>query len=320
MRSHDNSIKIGIIGDENELNLIEKFEKESHFVNGATIEGICVPKTADLSENLLKLPIVTSDYSVLIDKVDAVYIISKLEDHYNQIKFALEKGKHVLCESPLTKTLVEWDELSHLAKSKGLVLMDAIRTAFSMAYYRMLLLIKSGRIGDVVSVDASCSSLRDMKTESAGSLYSWGPNALLPVFQILGTEYRSKQIQSLFADETKHYDTFTKISFVYPHAVASVKVGVGVKTEGELVVSGTTGYIYVPAPWWKMDYFEIRREDPVQNKRYFYQLDGEGIRYEIVSFLKAIHKGNIQSYINKQVSRAIVCEMDSFFYGNVIKM
>lgn len=318
LRSHDNSIKIGIIGDENELNLIEKFEKESHFVNGATIEGICVPKTADLSENLLKLPIVTSDYSVLIDKVDAVYIISKLEDHYNQIKFALENGKHVLCESPLTKTLVEWDELSHLAKSKGLVLMDAIRTAFSMAYYRMLLLIKSGRIGDVVSVDASCSSLRDMKTESAGSLYSWGPNALLPVFQILGTEYRSKQIQSLFADETKHYDTFTKISFVYPHAVASVKVGVGVKTEGELVVSGTTGYIYVPAPWWKMDYFEIRREDPGLNKRYFYQLDGEGIRYEIVSFLKAINKGNVLNYISNPISLAIVSVIEDFYNNKVI--
>lgn len=318
LRSHDNSIKIGIIGDENELNLIEKFEKESHFVNGATIEGICVPKTADLSENLLKLPIVTSDYSVLIDKVDAVYIISKLEDHYNQIKFALENGKHVLCESPLTKTLVEWDELSHMAKSKGLVLMDAIRTAFSMAYYRMLLLIKSGRIGDVVSVDASCSSLRDMKTESAGSLYSWGPNALLPVFQILGTEYRSKQIQSLFADETKHYDTFTKISFVYPHAVASVKVGVGVKTEGELVVSGTTGYIYVPAPWWKMDYFEIRREDPGLNKRYFYQLDGEGIRYEIVSFLKAINKGNVLNYISNPISLAIVSVIEDFYNNKVI--
>lgn len=41
---------------------------------------------------------------------------------------------------------------------------------------------------------------------------------------------------------------------------ASIKVGKGVKTEGELVISGTKGYIYVPAPWWKTDYFEVRRE------------------------------------------------------------
>ncbi|MBO7578880.1 MAG: adenylyltransferase/cytidyltransferase family protein [Prevotella sp.] len=320
LRSHDNSIKIGIVGDEHEFNLIEKFERESHFVNGATIEGICVPKTASLTENLMNLPIVTSDYSVLIDKVDAVYIISKLENHYEQIRFALEKGKHVLCESPLTKTLAEWDELSNLAKSKGLVLMDAIRTAFSMAYYRMLLLIKSGRIGDVVSVDASCSSLREVNTDAVGSLCSWGPNAMLPVFQILGTDYVSKQIQSLIVDKEKLYDSFTKISFIYPHAVASIKVGKGVKTEGELVVSGTTGYIYVPAPWWKMDYFEIRREDPTLNKRYFYQLDGEGIRYEIVSFLKAIRKGNVMNYISKPISQAIVSEFENFYNNKVVKL
>lgn len=34
-----------------------------------------------------------------------------------------------------------------------------------------------------------------------------------------------------------------------------------------------------PSSWWKIDYFEIRREDPNENKHYFYQLDGEGIRY-----------------------------------------
>jgi len=320
LRSHDNAIKIGIVGDENELNLIEKFEKESHFVNGAEVWGVCFPKMELLSGELSKLPVVTNDYSELIENVDAVYIISRIDVHYAQMKYALEKGKHVLCESPMTKSVEEWNELSELAKDKGLVLMDAIRTAFSMAYYRMLLLIKSGRIGDVVSVDASCSSLRELNSDTVGSLCAWGPNALLPVFQILGTEYRSKQIQSLFADENKHYDTFTKISLVYPHAVASIKVGKGVKTEGELVVSGTTGYIYVPAPWWKMDYFEIRREDPAQNKRYFYQLDGEGIRYEIVSFLKAINKGNVLNYISNPISLAIVREMEDFFYADVIKL
>lgn len=312
LRRYDHVVRMGIVGDENELNLIEKFEKESHFVNGVAIEGVCLPQIATLSENLSELPVVTTDYATLTENVDAVYVISKIDDHYAQIKYALEKGKHVLCESPMTKSLEEWKELSEIAKNNGLVLMDAIRTAFSMAYYRMLLLIKSGQIGSVVSVDASCSSLREIKTDSAGSLYSWGPNALLPVFQILGTDYRSKQIEALFADDNKHYDTFTKMSFLYPHAVASIKVGLGVKTEGELVVSGTTGYVYVPAPWWKMDYFEIRRENPAQNKRYFYQLDGEGIRYEIVSFLKAIRKGSVLTYISEPISKAIVKEMEDF--------
>ena len=116
------------------------------------------------------------------------------------------------------------------------------------------------------------------------------------------------------------YDTFTKVSFVYPHAVASIKVGKGVKTEGELVISGTTGYIYVPAPWWKTEYFEIRREDPTQNKRYFYQLDGEGIRYELVSFMKAIQGGNTYAYIAPNVSKAITQIVEDFLLKKIIQI
>lgn len=63
-----------------------------------------------------------------------------------------------------------------------------------------------------------------------------------------------------------------------------MKVADGVKSEGELIISGSKGYVYVPAPWWKTDYFEIRQEHIEDNKRYFYQLEGEGIRYMIVCF------------------------------------
>ena len=90
------------------------------------------------------------------------------------------------------------------------------------------------------------------------------------------------------------------------------------KTEGELVISGSTGYIYVPAPWWKTEYFEIRREDPSQNKRYFYQLDGEGIRYELVSFLKAVQSGKNYSYIDDRVSEAFVKVIEDFYRKKIV--
>lgn len=316
LRSKDQPVKIGIIGDENELVLMDKFVYECRFVNGVSVEGVCYPIAEQLTGGLRHLPVVTNQYETLISQVDAVYIISNLDRHYEQIKYALNHEVHVLCESPLTKSVEEWNEVTELAKTKHLVLMDAIRTAYSMAYYRMLLLVKSGRIGDVVSVDVSCSSLREKTLDATGSFCSWGPNALLPVFQILGIDYKKKQILSLFDDDDLYYDSFTKVSLVYPKAVASVKVGKGVKTEGELVVSGTTGYVYVPAPWWKTDYFEIRREDPTQNKRYFYQLEGEGIRYEIVSFLKTIRQNRWISYINHDTSLAIVKIVEEFYKGN----
>ena len=320
LRAEKRELRLGLVGESQFLN---KFERESHYVNGVKITGICTSNSFvnSMSEELKNLPCVTSVYKDLLADVDAVYIMSKPHCHYNHIKVALESGKHVLCESPMALSVSEWTELNDLAKQKNLILMDAIRTAYSTAYYRMLLLVKSGRIGKVMSVDASCTSLRDTDLSSDelkekwNSICMWGPYAMLPIFQLLGTNYTQKLITSHIEDASINYDTFTKIAFVYPEAVASIKVGKGVKTEGELVVSGTTGYIYVPAPWWKMDYFEIRREDPTQNKRYFYQLDGEGIRYELVSFLKAVQSGKTFSYINDNVSQNIVKIVEDYFRG-----
>ncbi len=144
----------------------------------------------------------------------------------------------------------------------------------------------------------------------------WGPTALLPVFQILGTNYDKVEFTARFLDDERCFDTFSKASFIYPHAVASIKVGCGVKSEGELVISGTEGYIYVPAPWWKTDYFEVRFENSSNNKRYFYQLDGEGIRYELADFVKTIEKGKSSLYISEKVSEEISNIMEAFQVGN----
>lgn len=325
LRAEKRELKLGLVGESAFLN---KFEAESHYVNGVRIVGLCVSPSlgSGLSDTLKSLPCVTEYFDTLINNVDAVYVVSKPQDHYAQIKKALILGKHVLCEPPIALTVKEWQELNALAKENNLILMDAIRTAYSTAYYRMLLLVKSGRIGTVMSIDSSCTSLRDNDLPSEelkekwNSICSWGPNAMLPIFQILGTQYSQKCITSHIEDESIMYDNFTKIAFVYPHAVASIKVGKGVKTEGELVISGTTGYIYVPAPWWKTDYFEIRREDPTQNKRYFYQLDGEGIRYELVSFLKAVKSGKSFSYIDDNVSEAFVKVIEDFYSKNDLIM
>ena len=118
-------------------------------------------------------------------------------------------------------------------------------------------------------------------------------------------------------DEKENFDLFTKINFEYKNAVASIKVGNGVKSEGELIISGTDGYAYVPAPWWKTDYFELRFENSDDNKKYFYQLDGEGIRYELVAFAKAIELNKNNSYVDFAISQAICKIMEEFEKGNI---
>lgn len=317
IRSEQQVVRLGLVGESPILN---KIERESQYVNGLESGKVFTLNDAYLSDNLKRPAQQAASYQDLLDDCDALYVISAPEKHYAQIREALQKGKYVLCESPVTMETEQWEELRQMAKDKQLVLMDSIKTAYSVAYYRLLLLAKGGIIGDIISVDATCTSLVDFDPtqDSQKSLYewnsicAWGPTALLPIFQLLGTAFTSKQIATHFLDENQKYDAFTKISFVYPHAVASLKVGQGVKSEGSLVISGTKGYIYVPAPWWKTDYFEVRYENPQNNKRYFYQLDGEGLRYMLLSFLKAIRTGKDFSYVSGDISRAIIQIISDF--------
>ena len=317
IRSEQQVVRLGLVGESPILN---KIERESQYVNGLESGKVFTLNDAYLSDNLKRSAQQAASYQDLLDDCDALYVISAPEKHYAQIREALQKGKHVLCESPVTMETEQWEKLRQMAKDKQLVLMDSIKTAYSVAYYRLLLLAKGGIIGDIISVDATCTSLVDFDPtqDSQKSLYewnsicAWGPTALLPIFQLLGTAFTSKQIATHFLDENQKYDAFTKISFVYPHAVASLKVGQGVKSEGSLVISGTKGYIYVPAPWWKTDYFEVRYENPQNNKRYFYQLDGEGLRYMLLSFLKAIRTGKDFSYVSGDISRAIIQIISDF--------
>ncbi len=318
IRADKQEIRLGLVG---ESSVINKFAKESHYVNGVKIIGYCSQDDSMLDDEVKHLPLKASNLDLLLNEVDAIYVVSHPRYHYNQIKQALKVGKHVLCESPITLKVSEYEELQLLAKAKNCVLMDALKTAYSTAYYRMLLLAKSGVIGDIVSVDSICTSLSDLEAKKGkdwsntwNSICAWGPTAMLPIFQLLGKDYKRKLITSRMDEQHKDFDLFTKIAFVYPHAIASLKVGKGVKSEGELIISGTKGYIYVPAPWWKTDYFELRYENPANNKRYFYQLDGEGIRYELVVFLKAI--ANVYSkeaYISTPVTKEIIRIMNDFF-------
>ena len=288
IRSERRQIKIRT---DAENGICQKFVRESRYVNGVEI---------------------------VKDAEDAVYITSKPEKHYSEIKKLLIEKKSVICESQITYDSEKCRELFTLAKEKKCILMDGIKTAYSTAYNRLLLLVKSGKIGKVVSIDATCTSLKDMQNgydldNKWNSISAWGPTALLPIFQILGVNYRKKSILTHYADSSKNFYAFTKIEFIYEDAVASIKVAKLAKAEGNLIITGTKGYVYVPAPWWKTDYFEIRYEQQEDNRKYFYQLDGEGIRNEIVLFSKSIERKRNMGNISEEVSVAI-CKVIEDFY------
>lgn len=308
IRNKNYSLKMGLVGYSSFLN---KFYEESKHVNAVDVIGVCTSDETKLLKLKEELDLFTDDYDRLLNEVDAVYIHSEPAKHFEQSLAALQKGKHVLCESPIAMSAEQCELLFQTAKNHDCILMEGIRTGYITAYLRLLLLLKEGIIGKVVSVDATCTSLRtDQNFSSAskrwGALEAWGPTALLPVLQILGTNTKGIDCFSLHDNnkESKR-DTFTKMNISYEKSTATIKVGTGVKSEGELIISGTEGYIYVPAPWWKTDYFEIRYEDHAENKKYFYQVEGEGIRYELVALANAVRDGKPDFYIGRNITQKI---------------
>ncbi len=247
-----------------------------------------------------EIPIANS-FEEMVETVDAVYIATPHLLHYEQAKYALEQGKHVLCETPLVLYEAQAQELFDLAKSKNLVLLEANKTAFCPAFNHLIMLVKSGQIGEVVGMDASISKLWDKKLllreldpkQAGGSLFEMGSYTLLPILKLLGLDIKNINFYSKLNEDG--VDVYTRGIARYDSAVASFQLGLGVKTEGSLIVSGTKGYAYVPSPWWKTDYFELRFEDQNQNKKYFYAWNEPGLRYEIQEFASCIVNGRINS-------------------------
>ena len=163
----------------------------------------------------------------------------------------------------------------------------------------MVAVARSGLIGRIRSVDATFTKLvadgREYQPGEGGSISELATYPLLAIIKLLGTDYTDMRAVSL-RPENSPVEIFSRIDLTYPHAIASARTGIGVKAEGELIVAGTKGYVYVPAPWWLTEYFELRFEDSRDNKKYFFKFEGDGLRYELAEFATLVRTGITDSF------------------------
>jgi glycerol-3-phosphate cytidylyltransferase len=311
LRAEKQSVyRIGVIGGGR---IAHRFVPETKVVNGAEVVAVLNPDK-DKAEAFAKIHGIDAyaDFDDFIGQVDVVYIASPHLTHYDYIKRSLLAGKHVLCEIPFTLKKEEALELYRIAEEKNLVLMEASKTAYCPAFGHIVTLIKSGIIGEVVDVMASLSKMvapptRELDaTQAGGAVTEHAPLTLMAIIKLLGLEWHDVNFHS---KRENGVDIYTKGVINYPHATSSFTLGIGVKTEGNLVISGTKGYVYVPAPWWLTSYFEVRYEDQTKNKKYFYSYDGEGLRYEIQEFLSMIVNNRRSCYKLRRRESVAIAEI-----------
>ncbi|MBR1399940.1 MAG: Gfo/Idh/MocA family oxidoreductase [Alphaproteobacteria bacterium] len=308
LRNKNNKIlNIGIVGNGR---IAKRFMLESRYVSGITVNHIFGRNPEFIKDfaSQYNLDDYYTDYDEFLSNVDAVYIALPHTLHYEYAKKALSKGKHVLCEKPMTLDHNQTAELYDIAEDKGLIIQEGIKTAYCPCFEKLVSIAKSGIIGDIKDVSATFTklvedkSLREYnKSLGGGSLNELGSYPLLIIAKLLGTNPYSVE-HIAYNDEETDVDIYSKIILKYPSAVASANVGIGVKKDGCCIISGTKGYIYVPAPWWKTEYFEIRFEDLNKTKKVFTSFEGDGLRYEIADFLRAVNSCTKTYKIKKEES------------------
>lgn len=290
-RSGISPIRIGIVGTGS---IASRFATEAAHVAGAYISVAYNPDITQLKLFCCKYGIATEagNFEQLLECCDAVYIASPVSTHFDYARMALEHNRHVLCEMPFTQTKSEAAELFKLAGKRGLTLIPALKTAYCPSFLKLVEIAKSGEIGDIADISGTVTTMLSANENTDFNNERLLENAAYPIlaaFKLFGCDYKDVHSFTQYnQDEFDRKALFNHTILAYDNKVASIKVGTGVKSEGSLVISGTKGYIYVPAPWWKTDYFEVRFENTTNNRKFYFPYEQAGLRYEIQALLDSI--------------------------------
>ena len=263
----------------------------------------------------------TANWDDFVDNIDAAYVASPHETHYEYSRKLLLSGKHVLCEKPAALKKEQVRELIDIAQNNQLVYMEALKTAYCPGYKALIKIAESGRIGRIVEVEAAFSRLTPLNTreykddDCNGSFLEFGSYTLLPVLTLLGCEYDDVTFRTVRAQNG--VDAYTKAFIEYKDEyidkTAIVKTGLGAKTEGQLVVTGTNGYILAKSPWWLTKEFEVRYENPGKIEQYRFGYEGTGLCYEVREFVHRIKNNDKKTVdISDNISIAMAGVMERF--------
>lgn len=149
------NIKVGVIGCGYwGPNLIRNFNENYH----TELRYACDLEDERLERIALRYPAVTptKNYRDLLrdNEVQVIAIATPVHTHYNLAREALEAGKHVLIEKPLTPSVKEAEKLVALSKKKNLILFTDHTFIYTGAVKKMKEFMSSGEIGDVYYFDS----------------------------------------------------------------------------------------------------------------------------------------------------------------------
>ncbi|NMM48767.1 oxidoreductase [Marinigracilibium pacificum] len=202
-----------------------------------------------IKETYPNVNIFQSYEDLLASNVDLIVIPTPNETHFQLAKQALEAGKNVVIDKPMTVTSKEAEELIKLANSKNLVLSVYHNRRWDTDFLTLQKVIKEDRLGNIVDAGISFNRFRDFLKDNwrekdvpgGGILYDLGPHLIDQAVCLFGMP------DEVYADIRKQRpeavveDRFTIILF-YPDKRVTLNAGMLASWQGpKILVQGTKG-------------------------------------------------------------------------------
>jgi len=246
---------------------------------------------------------------LLEDKeIGAVYICTTNDLHFSCCKMAIDAGKHILCEKPLTTCADDARALADMAAAKGVFLMEAMWTRFLPAIRKAEEWVKEGRIGEPRGVKASFCSRREMAdyprlfdpARGGGALLDLGVYCLHFARLFAGSRNLLKH-NALSVPGTSGVDLTDLILLEYSGGfTADLSCSIDFSAPCEAFVFGESGYIRIP-PWFnaagEIELFAVHggrdnSRDPVFVEKFS---AASGFEFQIAHTMDCIRQGKTQS-------------------------
>jgi predicted dehydrogenase len=249
-------------------------------------------------------------------QVDAIYIGTPHAGHEAHTILCLQAGKHVLCEKPLALNAGQATRMIATARTRGLILMEAVWTRFLPAITRIRELVATDTIGDIRMVQADFGFRAGYDPASRLFAPELGGGALLDIgiyplnlaYMFCGAPTEIHTTANLGATGVDE-----EAAILLRHAAGEISVlscAFTVDTPREAHILGTGGRINICLPWWGARRFVLHRKGG-RPEEIEYVNRGRGYTYEAEAFMEMIRSGERESDIMPlDESLAILKTMD----------
>src|SRR5260370_28580378 len=184
-------------------------------LDSACVEIVCDKSPAALARVRKTYPgiLTTTDANEVLRSphVDAVAVITPVWTHYELAKTALENGKHVFVEKPLTSNTAQAEELIELAARKNLTIMVDHTFLFTGAVRKIRELTENGVLGNLYYYDSLRVNL-GLFQHDVSVIWDLAPHDLSIMDHLI-----KKEPEAIVATGEKHLNGVEDVAFITLH-------------------------------------------------------------------------------------------------------